>query len=124
MEPWYMETWTETCGPYPGGLVLTHTHLKTHLFLGGIFCESLPLKEFNKPTGTGLWDPGVSPSACVIQGNLPFTDQPLSPFCCTEVDSMSHSPDSVLYSPLECFLSYFSCSRAPPICYAVFPNQI
>ena len=22
-----METWTKTCGPYPGGLILTHTHL-------------------------------------------------------------------------------------------------
>ena len=25
MEPWQMETWTKTCGPYPGALILTHT---------------------------------------------------------------------------------------------------
>ena len=22
-----METWTKTCGPHPGGLILTHTHV-------------------------------------------------------------------------------------------------
>ena len=25
MNPWQMETWIKTCGPYPGGLILTHT---------------------------------------------------------------------------------------------------
>ena len=25
MEPWQMETWTKTCGPFPGGSILTHT---------------------------------------------------------------------------------------------------
>ena len=26
-----METWTQTCGPYPGGLILTHTHVAAHV---------------------------------------------------------------------------------------------
>ena len=31
LKPWQMETWTKTCGPYPGGLILTHTHLVLQL---------------------------------------------------------------------------------------------
>ena len=26
VEPWQMETWTQTCGPYPGKSILTHPH--------------------------------------------------------------------------------------------------
>ena len=25
--PWQMDTWTKTCGPYPCGLIFSHTHL-------------------------------------------------------------------------------------------------
>ena len=27
MEPRYVKAWTKTSSPYPGGLILTHTHL-------------------------------------------------------------------------------------------------
>ena len=38
-----METMTKTCGPYPGGLILTHTHLLIALSLVAILAVSLIL---------------------------------------------------------------------------------
>ena len=32
MEPWQMDTWTKTCGPIPGGLILTHTQMDPRKF--------------------------------------------------------------------------------------------
>ena len=32
--PWKMETW-KTCGPYPSGLILTHTHMFLYVAFQG-----------------------------------------------------------------------------------------
>ena len=40
--PWKVATWSKTCGPIPGGLILTHTHFKTNSFLGPFLTSDAP----------------------------------------------------------------------------------
>ena len=57
--PWQMETRTKTCGPYPGGVILTHTQMLRN-----------PSHSVRRPDSMPRPPPGVSP---------PFVGKPFDP---------------------------------------------
>ena len=63
-----METWTETCGPIPGDVILTHTHITCEVH------HPLVVKEANKltakePTNTSSPSIFVQPQLVVKEVN-------------------------------------------------------